>query len=75
MLCHTSIGYEEVCERSIPQIEAVMGKLGKHVSLRVGIPWETGDGGETAPPVRNDKSKAPKLSELAAFCGGFKGVK
>ena len=66
--------YDEIGERTIPQLEAILGKLNKHISLNLGIPWETKDAGVAIPQAKAKKGKAPKLSELAAFCGSFKGV-
>ena len=65
------MGYDEITERTIPQIEAILGELDKHISLKLGIPWETG-GDKAAPGKQVKKGKAPKLSDLAAFCGEFR---
>jgi hypothetical protein len=64
--------YDEIAERTIPQVEAILGKLGKHIGLRLGVPFGSGEVVSSEPI--NKKGKAPKLSELAAFCGEFKGI-
>lgn len=69
-LSHTSMSYDEITERTIPQLEAIMAELGKHINLKRGITWETGIVSSSQP--KGKKGKAPKLSELAAFCGNFK---
>lgn len=40
LLCHTSMSYEEIQRRTIPQIEAILSNLGKHISLRMDIPFQ-----------------------------------
>lgn len=75
LISHTSMHYDEIGERTIPQLEAILGKLNKHICLKMGIPWETKDAGVAIPQAKAKKGKAPKLSELAAFCGSFRGVK
>lgn len=77
-MSHTSMHYEEICTRTIPQIEAILGRMGKHISLKLGVPWNTGTAVATTTvttnQIGNEQGKAPKLSELASFCGVFNGV-
>lgn len=67
LLCHTNMRYEEIPRRTIPQIEAILGRLGKHMSLKLGIPWE-----DSAPQV--DKSVGCTVAERMAFAAMFDGV-
>lgn len=66
--------YEEIENRTMPQIEAVLSHLGKHISLKVGMPNIFGGGGDvdtSEPPT----DKPPKLSEIMSFCNEFQGLK
>ncbi len=75
-LCHTSLSYEEIGERTIPQIDAVRSKLGKNIGLKIGIPGIFGGALDTAPPSTAPASdKPPKLSEFMAFASAFDGIK
>lgn len=68
LISHTSMRYGEIGECTIPQLEAIMRMLGKHISLKLGVPWS----GE--PVAVKESGKAPKLSEIMAFCQQFKGT-
>lgn len=71
-MAHTSMDYDCVLERTIPQIEAIISKLGKHIPIKIGIPSESIP--QIDVDVKNRKVKAPRLSEIAAFCGDFSGI-
>ena len=76
LLCHTSLSYEEISERTIPQIDAVRSKLGKNIAIKIGIPGIFGGALDTVPtssPTHPDKP--PKLSEFMAFASAFDGIK
>lgn len=66
LLCHTNMRYEEIPRRTIPQIEAILGRLGKHMSLKLGIPWE-----DDAPM---DRSVGTTVAERMAFAAMFDGA-
>ena len=74
LLCHTSLSYEEISERTIPQIDAVRSKLGKNIAIKIGIPGIFGGALDIpSPPTHPDKP--PKLSEFMAFASAFDGIK
>lgn len=66
LLSHTNISYEEICDRTIPQIEAILTRLDRHISLRTGVPFY---GSSTETGAGDDKP--PKLHELSSFCDAF----
>ena len=37
LLCHTNLTYEEIPKRTLPQITAILTRLGKHISLGWGL--------------------------------------
>lgn len=41
LLCHTNLSYEEICRRTIPQLEAILSRLNKHISLKLGVPMQS----------------------------------
>lgn len=76
LLCHTSMGYEEILDRTLPQIEHIMSHMDKHIDLGgFGIAMGGEVSSDTPMPEKPpSEGKTPKLSELAAFCGQFRGV-
>lgn len=74
LLCHTSISIFEIPEMTIPQIEAIRNKLGKNISLKIGMPGLFGGVLEKPPAQKND-GKPPKLSEFMAFASAFDSIK
>lgn len=62
---HASIPPHSVGDMTIPQIEAVMRRLGKHISLKLGIPLGEPEKIPDTPP---------KLSQIQAFCNAFNGM-
>ena len=73
IICHTSMHYEEIAERTIPQIEAIRSKLGKNISLKIGMPGLFG-GALDNPAPSPTTDKPPKLSEFMSFANAFNGV-
>lgn len=77
LLTHTSMSYEDIGKRSIPQLEAIMARLGKHISLKIGIPFGTGghtpvskDGyGDTK--TLNKPGETPCIDDIMLFCNSF----
>ena len=74
IVSHTSITYEEILRRTIPQIEAVLDKLDRHIEIKIGMP-AMGVGGasvertESVPHGLADK--APKISDFMMFANEF----
>jgi len=66
LLSLTSMSYESITERTIPQVNAIRRKLGKYTAIKLGIPIK-----DEAPV---NPGRPPKLSELQAFCGAFSGM-
>lgn len=74
LLYHTGMGYEEIAERTIPQIMAILDEAGENISLKIGIPGIFGGALDTtSSPTPPDKP--PKLSEFMAFASAFDGIK
>lgn len=77
-MAHTSMGScEAISEHTIPQLNAILDRLPKHLSIKLGVPMGTGEAGAAGQGKEQLKStgKPPKLSDIAAFCGAFSGVK
>lgn len=74
LLCHTSLSYEAIGSMTIPQIEAIRIRLGKHIPIQFGIPGIFGGVLDNSPSASSPTGKPPKLSEIAAFCSAFDGV-
>jgi len=71
LLTHTSMGScEIIAEHTILQINKILERLPKHLEIKMGIPGLFGGGGSVeSKPV--NPGRAPKLSEIMNFCGGF----
>lgn len=74
LLYHTGMGYEEIAERTIPQIMAILDEAGENISLKIGIPGIFG-GALDIPSPPTPPDKPPKLSEFMAFASAFDGIK
>jgi len=66
-LVHTGLSYEEIGERTLPQIIAIMERLEKHTGLEIGIPVKTEE--KPAEPVEEHT-----VEDALAFCALFKGL-
>jgi hypothetical protein len=62
ILAHTSMSYEEILERTIPQISAILEHLPKHLAIKSGLPIST---------EVDTKPQTPTLQDLTAFCNLF----
>jgi len=72
LICHTSMGYEEICERTIPQIEVIHKNLGKHIEIKMGFPGLFGIGSvDSDTTSAGFANKPPKLSEIMSFADAF----
>lgn len=69
LLCHTSLSYEEIGKRTIPQIDAIRSKLGKNIAIKIGTPGLFGGALDATPP--SPTGKPPKLSQFMAFANAF----
>lgn len=75
LLYHTGMGYEEIAERTIPQIMAILDEAGENISLKIGIPGIFGGALDTTSSPSTTPDKPPKLSEFMAFASAFDGIK
>lgn len=75
LLYHTGMRYDEIAERTIPQIMAILDEAGENIGLKIGIPGIFGGALDTAPPSPTPPDKPPKLSEFMAFASAFDGIK
>lgn len=78
-MCHTNLRYNEIGERTIPQLNAILDRLPKHLEIKIGVPGIFGfSSGSNKEEVNNFQGnvpdKPPKLSEIAAFCNTFNMV-
>jgi hypothetical protein len=73
LLYHTSENSQTIPYMTIPQIDAIRARLGKHVPISMGIPGLFGGVlDDSAPSPRPDKP--PKLSEFMNFANMFNGI-
>lgn len=74
LLCHTSENSSTIPNMTIPQIDAIRARLGKHIPISMGIPGLFGGSVETEAPPSNPSGKPPKLSEFMNFANAFNGI-
>jgi hypothetical protein len=74
LLCHTSVGPFDIPNMTIPQIDAIRGKLGENIAIKIGMPGLFGGVSETSAPPSNPTDKPPKLSEFMNFANVFNGI-
>jgi hypothetical protein len=74
LLCHTSVGPFDIPNMTIPQIDAIRGKLGKNIAIKVGMPGLFGGALEAPAASSNPTGKPPKLSQFADFASVFNGI-
>ena len=72
LMCHANISYSEIHEMTIPAIEAITGKLGKHIAIKLGVPGLFGGALEKSSSQQGD-GKPPKLSQFMEFANAFNG--
>jgi len=72
---HGHFYYDEILERDIVQLNAILDRLPKHIEISMGIPGMFGGGGGAVEPEPRPTGKPPKLSEIVNFCSGFSGGK
>lgn len=75
LLCHTSISPFDIPNMTIPQIDAIRARLGKHIPISMGMPGLFGGALDTPTPS-SPPDKPPKLSEFmhyASVCNSVYG--
>jgi hypothetical protein len=73
LLCHTSISIFEIPEMTLPQINAIRSRIGKHIPLSMGMPGLFG--GTLDKTIQEHDGRPPKLSEFMAFASAFDAIK
>ena len=71
LMCHSSVSYFDIHEMTIPVIQAIRGKLGKNIKLKVSMPDLFGSAEGESIPVQDNTGKPPKLSRLMDFANAF----
>jgi hypothetical protein len=59
---------------TIPQIDAIRGKLGENIAIKIGMPGLFGGVLDTPHPSSSATGKPPKLSEFMNFANAFNGI-
>lgn len=79
-MAHYHMSPESVDDCSLPFIEAIRARLGKHISLKIGMPIG-GIEGPVAPMdnpldahVLNKPGEIPCIDDIIGFCSGFNGA-
>ncbi|MFA5451405.1 MAG: hypothetical protein WC231_05405 [Dehalococcoidales bacterium] len=68
LLAHTSIpGIPAIRKMTIPQIEAIIARLGKQINLGMGVPY-------SAQTTVKDPDAEHSIDEAMAFCALFTGI-
>ena len=73
LLCHTSLTYEDILNRTKPQLDAILSDLPENLSLKIGIPGIFGGALDKTEPAKKT-NKPPKLSEFMAFANAYNGI-
>lgn len=55
-------------ERTLPQVEAILGRIGKHICLRAGVPIKDED------IVSGDPEEEHTVDDAMAFIAQFQGL-
>lgn len=74
LLAHTSLSYEEIGNRTIPQIEAIMTHLGKHISLKIGVPGGFAGGTPSSVAEPKGTGHASTRDDLMEIARQFAGI-
>lgn len=73
LLAHTSMSYDDIGERTIPQLEALMKRLGRHIELKTGIPGLF-TGATTEPSSSTTPDREHTVDEGQQFAALFSGL-
>lgn len=68
LLAHTGLSYEEIGDRTVPQVEAILGRIGKHICLRAGVPISESEAGNAEPDEEHS------VEDALAFIAQFQGL-
>ncbi|HHX60994.1 MAG TPA: hypothetical protein GX707_09835 [Epulopiscium sp.] len=68
MICHTSITDDQIPYMSIPKIQAYRSKLGKNISLKIGMPNIFGGSTPLSPTTTQEESSQ---EDVESFFGSF----
>jgi len=80
LLVHTNISYEDIGERTLPQITAIFKNLPKHIvvsnpfGLFGSVPAETTSETLENSFVSSESPKNLKLSQITGFCNQFNSI-
>jgi len=68
------MNYEEIGNRTIPQIEAILDGADENISIKMGMPNIFG--GTSPPPssTPQNSDSPPKVSQFAAMANMFSGI-
>lgn len=73
-LLNAGLRYDEIPERTIPQIKAILGEWANIISMQsLNVPNMFGSADVDNPEIPND-GKPPKLSQFAAMANMFNGI-
>jgi len=67
-LAHTGLSYEEIGERTVPQVESILARIGRHICLKAGVPVGEGEAGNAEPEEEHT------VEEGMAFAALFAGI-
>jgi hypothetical protein len=67
------MSYDEISQRTLPQIQEIRKRLGKNIALKIGMPSLFG-GALDAPEVTAPTGKPSKLSDFMSFASQFNGI-
>lgn len=68
LLSHTNLTYEQIGKRTIRQLNAILDRLPKHLSIKMGLPFGGSGVDETEP------DKPSTVNDVADFCAAFAGI-
>lgn len=66
------MSYEEIVKRTIPQLEVILARLGRHISLKIGVSAGMSGGGETMESI--DDGSPRYIEDTANFVSLFSGI-
>jgi len=67
-LAHTGLSYEEIGERTVPQVESILVRIGRHICLKAGVPVGESETGNT------ESKEEHSVEDGMAFAALFSGI-
>lgn len=64
LLYHTGMNYEEVAQRTLKQISAILDGAGENISLKIGLPYNPGFTENTDNEIPKEVDNGKRLSQL-----------